>query len=144
MTTPLSKICGGGLKFYISNVQIFIIAPFYRRDFIHNAHLLMKIVYPMWTATEMTETEVEKLSTDIRDWRTDFREKYSHLLKSKCNHEKFHMLVHVPEDIRRSGLPGNHCSHTWEQYQRVVKAAAVHTNNRHVRFLFKSAILFLI
>ena len=82
--------------------------------------MLMRIVYPMWTATEMTIGEVDELELNIRLWRRDFRDNYSMFSKSKCAFEKFHMLVHVPDDIKRNGLPGNHCSHTWEQYQRVI------------------------
>jgi hypothetical protein len=93
----------------------------------------MKIAYPMWVSKKgMTESEVNTLEANITVWRSHFRDNYAEYIKSKCNHIKFHALVHVPEDIREHGLPGNYCVHSWEQYHSIVKAASMHTNNRYV------------
>jgi hypothetical protein len=98
--------------------------------FITNALLLMRVVYPMWVYTTFTETEVVTLEQDISRWRQHFRANYTAFVK--CTHEKFHKLVHVPQDIREHGAPGNHCTHTWEQGHSKVKSKDRMTNNRFV------------
>jgi hypothetical protein len=67
----------------------------------------------MWAATSFTETEVLELELNISTWRGHFRDNYTAFVK--CTHEKFHKLLHVPDDIREHGVPGNHCTNTWEQ-----------------------------
>jgi hypothetical protein len=101
-----------------------------RGTFLTNAVLLMRIVHPMWASTTFTESEISLLEADISKWRVHFRANYA--VYVKCTHEKFHKLLHVAEDIREHGVPGNHCTNTWEQSHGQVKAKDRMTNNRFV------------
>jgi hypothetical protein len=101
-----------------------------RGTFITNAVLLMQIVHPMWALTTFTETEVAALEADISRWRMHFRDNYT--IYVPCTHEKFHKLLHVAEDIREHGAPGNHCTNTWEQAHGKVKVKDRMTNSRFV------------
>jgi hypothetical protein len=118
------------IPFVIDDNDAVIKSSAKRAIFIVNAVLLMRVVYPMWVFTTFTESEVSTLEDNISKWRVHFRENYS--IYVKCTHEKFHKILHVPEDIREHGAPGNHCTNTWEQGHAKVKSKDRMTNNRFV------------
>jgi hypothetical protein len=101
------------IPFLVGDDNAIIKSTVKRGIFLYNAILLMRIVHPMWAATSFTETEVLELEVNISRWRGHFRDNYTAFVK--CTHEKFHKLLHVAEDIREHGVPGNHCTNTWEQ-----------------------------
>jgi hypothetical protein len=116
------------IPFVIGDDDAVIKSAAKRGTFIQNAVLLMRVVYPIWASTTFTESEVSALEVHISRWRTHFRQNYECYVK--CTHEKFHKLLHVPEDIREHGAPGNQCTSTWEQGHAKVKAKDKMTNNR--------------
>lgn len=117
-----------------NRISILCIVMHPRERLLNNAILLMAVVYPMWVSTEMTEGDVQKLEASISAWRSHFREHFSQFLpKKNCQHEKFHRILHVPDLIRLYGVPGNHCTSTWEQAHVVMaKEPAEHSNRKNV------------
>ncbi len=88
----------------------------------------------MWTCTEMSASDVNTLDASIGEWRSHFREHFAQFLpRQNCQHEKFHRILHVPENIRLYGVPGNHCTSTWEQAHVVMaKQPSAHSNRKNV------------
>jgi hypothetical protein len=105
-----------------------------RATFVTCCLLMMKFVYPMWCKVEISEREVVQLDVDIIRWRSHFHQHYNQYLKTRCDHQNFHYITHVPDDIRRNGVCGNFCTSTWEQAHVIMAInPSKFCNNKNVR-----------
>jgi len=79
------------------------------------------------------QTRIENLENYIRELKIAIDNFMYHVIKSSAqwvNKPKFHMLLHLPESVRRFGPPSLFASEKFESYNGVLRAASIHSN-RH-------------
>ncbi|KAJ3805860.1 hypothetical protein F5876DRAFT_81326 [Lentinula aff. lateritia] len=131
-----SKLAGDTLVDYAGSLtgsdfrKICQVAPFVLKDFVSDECYqtwisLSKLIPLIW------QPEIEDLDTYLPILKEEIQQFLLHAAKWSIrwfNKPKFHILVHLPEHIRRFGPAILFATEVFESYNAVIRAKSVHSN----------------